>query len=160
MTESIQYLSERLRKEGGNILSFFQTLSDHQLQVVIYTEGADWNVRDVLAHFVSSEESLVGLFKEILEGSPGVDDDFSIDRYNQSQIAKLENVDRAELLDAFSGVRTATIEWVFSLSEEDLRTTGRHPFLGVTTLAEMIKLLYRHNQIHYRDLRSVLGGNS
>jgi hypothetical protein len=37
-----------------------------------------------------------------------------------------------------------------------LEKTGRHPFLGVTTLREMIKMIYIHNQTHYRDLRRVL----
>jgi hypothetical protein len=47
--------------------------------------------------------------------------------------------------------------FVAGLSEADLQKTGRHPFLGETSLAEMIKMVYRHNQIHYRDLRKLPG---
>ena len=46
--------------------------------------------------------------------------------------------------------------YVISLSDADLQKAGRHAFLGITTLAEMIKMVYRHNQIHYRDLRVAL----
>lgn len=45
---------------------------------------------------------------------------------------------------------------VASFTEEDLQKQGRHPFLGLTTLAEMVKMVYRHNQIHLRDLRKSL----
>jgi len=48
------------------------------------------------------------------------------------------------------------ITWVSSLSELDLIKKGRHPFFGWTILAEMIKMVYLHNQIHYRDIQRVL----
>jgi len=50
-------------------------------------------------------------------------------------------------------VREKMATWVESLDEADLAKEGRHPFLGETTVEEMIKLVYRHNQIHYRDMR-------
>jgi hypothetical protein len=39
----------------------------------------------------------------------------------------------------------------------DLERIGRHPFLGVAPLVEMIKLVYRHNGIHIRDARKLVG---
>jgi hypothetical protein len=30
---------------------------------------------------------------------------------------------------------------------------GRHPFLGRAPLSEIIKIIYRHNQIHLREIR-------
>jgi hypothetical protein len=42
------------------------------------------------------------------------------------------------------------------LQESDLELQGRHPFLGMTSIREMVKMLYLHNQIHYRDLKKVL----
>jgi hypothetical protein len=86
-----------------------------------------------------------------------VRDDFDIDRYNASQQKKTLELSPAELLEQFKAVRGRMTELVSSLSESDLARQGRHPFLGQTTLAEMIKMVYRHNQIHYRDLRKVLG---
>jgi len=53
----------------------------------------------------------------------------------------------------FQDVRAKMATWVETLNEEDLQKEGRHPFLGETTVEEMIKLVYRHNQIHYRDMR-------
>jgi hypothetical protein len=42
------------------------------------------------------------------------------------------------------------------LKDDELKIIGRHPFLEVTTIREMVKMLYLHNQIHYRDLKKVL----
>jgi hypothetical protein len=42
------------------------------------------------------------------------------------------------------------------LSADDLVKTGRHPWLGIAPLEDMIQLLYRHNQIHQRDIRKLL----
>jgi uncharacterized protein (TIGR03083 family) len=156
LAETPAFLAGRLQAEGEKVRQFFSTLSDEQWQRSIYTEGAEWRVRDVLAHFVSSERSLLKLFQNIYAGGGGASEDFSIDRFNRSQVAKLQSFSPEQLLDDFGDVRRGMIDWVWGLAEADLSKTGRHPFLGVTTLAEMIKMIYRHNQIHYRDLRRVL----
>ena len=46
------------------------------------------------------------------------------------------------------------IAWVLLVSDSDLEKIGRHPFLGQTTLREMIKMVYLHNQIHIRDIKN------
>jgi hypothetical protein len=33
---------------------------------------------------------------------------------------------------------------------------GRHPFMGQTQLVEMLKMLYLHNQLHFRDFRKLV----
>ncbi|NOY98151.1 MAG: DinB family protein [Chloroflexi bacterium] len=153
MTDTPEFLAKRLRAEGEKMSAFFSALTDAQWQRIVYTEGAEWRVRDVLAHFVSAERSFLSLFASILGGGSGTSEDFSVDRFNASQVAKMREMPPAQLMDAFAAVRAEMADWVASLREADLQKTGRHPFLGETTLAEMVKLVYRHNQIHYRDLR-------
>ena len=48
------------------------------------------------------------------------------------------------------------IVFVSELHEPDLQRTGRHPSLGVMALGDMIKIVYRHNHMHERDLRQAL----
>jgi len=155
MPESPAFLAERLRAEGERIAASFAALSGNQWQQVVYTEGEKWKVRDVLAHFVSVEESILKLFENIRSGSRGASEDFSIDRFNAGQVAKLAEISPSDLLAQYQEARARMIAWVSGLPESDLQKTGRHPFLGVTTLGEMIKMVYRHNQIHLRELRQV-----
>ena len=156
MPKSPQFLAKRLRSEGEKMTTFFAALDDTDWMKTIYTEGQDWRIRDVLAHFVSAENSFLKLFEDVRQGGDGVSDDFDVDRFNNAQVAKMQEMSPAELLDAFTEARAKVTGWVETLNEEDLQKEGRHPFLDETTLEEMIKLVYRHNQLHYRDMRKNL----
>ena len=159
MPKSPQFLANRLRSEGEKMTTFFTNLDDTDWACLIYTEDSEWTVRNILAHFVTTEQGFLELFPDILESGEGVSEDFDINRYNARQQEKTADFSPSELLMKFQEVRAKMINWVATLSAEDLAQKGRHPFLGKTTLEEMLKLLYRHNQIHYRDMRKVLFGN-
>jgi hypothetical protein len=111
----------------------------------VYTEGATWTIRNVLAHFVTSERGLLKLFEQIRQGSTGAPDDFSIDRYNAAMQERTKESTPQELLEQYKSIRAESIIWTSGLSESDLEKRGRHPFLGVTTIREMVKMLYIHN---------------
>ena len=150
-------LAEKLKSEGERFVAIFSALTDAQWQTDVYTEGSVWTVRNVLSHFVTSERGLVRLFEQIRQGGAGAADDFSIDRYNASQQEKTKELTPLELLEQYKSVRADSVTWVLRLQESDLEIAGRHPFLGQTTIREMVKMLYLHNQIHYRDLKKALG---
>ncbi|MDK1080966.1 MAG: DinB family protein [Anaerolineae bacterium] len=146
------WLADRLKKEGQKVREYFGALSDDKWELKVYNEGETWTIRNVLAHLVTAERGLFKLFKLVREGGMGVSDEFSVDRYNARQQEKSAGIPTAELLEQFGEVRNELAEWVSNLSQEDLKIEGRHPFLGQVQLVEMIKLIYRHNQIHIRDI--------
>ncbi len=152
----ITELAEKLKSEGEKFIGIFSGLTDDQWIVEVYTEGTTWTIRNVLAHFVTSERGLVKMFELIRQGGAGAADDFSIDRYNEAQQQKTKELSSAELLEQYKSVRANSVAWVSGLKDEELEITGRHPFLEMTTIREMVKMLYLHNQIHYRDLKKVL----
>jgi len=156
MTETPAFLADRLKSEGDKTIVFFNSLKDENWEITVYTEGSEWTIRNVLAHFVSAEQGFIQLFKDILAGGKGAADDFDIDRYNAKQQELIKDASRQELVKFFQAGRFEMVSLVGSLSIEDLQREGRHPFLGLTTLAEMIKMVYRHNQIHHRDLRKLI----
>ena len=155
MSEASQ-LAEKLRAEGDRFLAIFASLTPEQWQKEVYTEGATWAIRHVLSHFVTSERGLVKLFEGIRQGGTGSPDDFSIDRYNAAMQARTEMLTPEELLEQFRNIRAESVSWTAGLSDADLDKKGRHPFLGMTTLREMIKMLYIHNLTHYRDMKRAL----
>lgn len=157
MTETKSaWLAEHLRKEGEKVVAYFTPLTDEQWNAEVYTEGTIWTIRSVLAHFVTSERGLLKLFKSIREGGPGASEDFSIDYYNARQQEKTKDLMPQELLKQFIDVRANTVKWVSELSDEELTIEGRHPFMGQTQLVEMLKMLYLHNQLHFRDFRKLV----
>jgi uncharacterized damage-inducible protein DinB len=149
-------LADKLKAEGEKFITLFAGLTDAQWQAKVYTEGETWTLRHVLSHFVTSERGLVKLFEQIRLGGTGASDDFSIDRYNAAQQQKTKDLSPQALLEQYQAVRADSIAWTLSLSELDLEKQGRHPFLGMTSIREMIKMLYIHNQTHYRDMKKVL----
>ena len=149
-------LADKLRSEGQKVISIFSGLSDEEWSREVYTEGATWTIRNVLAHFVTSERGLLKLFEQIRQGGAGASDDFSIDRYNAAMQERTKNATPQELMEQYKEVRANAVQWVSGLSESELAITGRHPFLGQTGLREMIKMLYIHNMNHYRDMKKAL----
>ena len=150
------WLAERLKKEGGKVVTYFSILTDEQWGTEVYTEGETWTVRNVLAHFVTSERGLHKLFDSVLKGGLGASDEFSIDRYNARQQEKTKDLTPAELLEQFADVRADLVEWVSMRSQEDLAIEGRHPYMGQVNLGEMLKMIYLHNQIHFREFRKLV----
>ncbi|MBK9927221.1 MAG: DinB family protein [Anaerolineales bacterium] len=149
-------LADKLKSEGDKFFALFAGLADAQWQSQVYTEGETWTIRNVLAHFVTSERGLVKLFERIRLTGEGAAEDFSIDRYNAAQQEKTRSLPPQELLEQYKAIRADSIAWTLSLEESDLEKKGRHPYLGVTTLREMIKMLYVHNQVHYRDMKKAM----
>ena len=156
MPETPERLVERLSSEGQKTLEFFCALSPEQWESTVYSTGSQWNARQVLAHFVSAEDAFIILMQNILEGGSGAPEDFDIDRFNEHEVAMLNLATPAELLEQFAVQRQASARLVARMTPEDLPKVGRHPFLGAVPLEDIIKLLYRHNQIHQRDVRRLL----
>ena len=149
-------LAEKLRAEGEKIVSIFSNITDEQWSQEVYTEGTTWTIRNMLSHFVTSERGLIKLFEQIRLGGAGAADDFSIDRYNAAMQERTKELSPQELLEQYKQIRANSVVWVSRLQEQELEIMGRHPFLQMTTIREMIKLLYVHNLTHYRDMKKTL----
>ena len=149
-------LVEKLISSGRRTRDFFEAIEGDDWYQQVYTEGANWSVHHILAHFVASEASIVRLIKFILQGNPGVPEGFDIDAYNEKEVNCFAKLPNDMVLQRFMERRGETIELVMELTDDDLAVEGRHPWFGITSIEQMIKLMYRHNQIHQRDIRRAL----
>lgn len=152
----VNELADKLKAEGEKFVAIFGGFTDEQWGQEVYTEGTTWTIRNVLAHLVTSERGLLKLFEQIRQGSAGAADDFSIDRYNAAMQERTKELSPSELIEQYQQVRDNSIAWVSGLKPEELEILGRHPFLQVTTIREMIKMLYIHNMTHYRDIKKTI----
>jgi hypothetical protein len=156
MTDTPEHLAERLFEEGVRVSRFFNELAPHQWEAQVYTEGARWTARQILAHFDVTETNIGWLIKDILAGGGGAPEGFDLDDFNEGTVAALKDLPTDDLLRRFAVHRQRTVELVRNMTGDDLQKTGRHPFLGISPLLNIIKLMYLHNQIHLRDIRRVL----
>jgi hypothetical protein len=155
MPENPAFLAKYLKTEGEKVAVFFASLTEAQWQASVFTEGATWIVRNVLAHLLIAETSLPAMFANIRDGLPGTPEGFNFDAYTAEQVQRAAVLSTQELLEQYKTVRAKTIAFVTTLSADDLEKRGRHPFMGITTLAEMIKGICIHNEIHLRDLSRI-----
>ena len=158
MTQRLERLALRLENEKDKTIAFFQSIPPVSWEGSLYQEGAQWSILELLKHFVQSEIGIGRLVEDILAGGSGVPEDFDLDRYNEAQVGKNLQSSANELLEAFARHRAANVKTLRSMQEADLDLVGRHPFLGMARLEDILKLLYRHNQIHQRDIRRHLKG--
>jgi hypothetical protein len=156
MSDTPEHLAGRLRDEGSKIRDFFLGLPANTWDALVYSDGEQWTVRQLLAHIASAEISMGRLVKNIVAGGAGTPEDFNIDVYNERKVRELNDKTTEELIVQFIDAREANANMTARLTTDDLACKGRHPFLGVTTVSEIIKMIYRHNQIHLRDLRKLL----
>jgi hypothetical protein len=153
MKETPEKLARRLEIEAGKTVEFFNSLDPELWLTTVYHANSGWNTKQVLAHFVSAEAAFIELIDNIVHGGDGAPSDLVIDQFNESEVGKLVDASPEELLTSFSENRDRTINLVRNIQESDLERVGRHPFLGPAPLLDIIKLVYRHNQIHIRELR-------
>ncbi|MFC1959960.1 DinB family protein [Chloroflexota bacterium] len=147
---------KRLANEGLKTLEFFRGLSPADWQVQIYTAGAGWTTQEILCHLLNAEQAFHHLLGDIMLGGSGAPENLPLDEFNEQQIQASSCTDPVQTLEAFSQARVTTLEIVRNMQPADLDRTGRHPFLGITTVDKMVQLIYRHVMLHQRDIRRTL----
>jgi uncharacterized protein (TIGR03083 family) len=151
-----EFIVKRLSDEGQKTAAFFRGLSPEDFARQVYTTGPNWRVRDILAHFVSAEQTFAFYGRQILAGGKGAPADFVIDEYNAIQVGALRDADPPSLLKQFEAARAETVAMMLGMADDDFDRVGRHPWFGMVPLENMGKLIYRHNQLHERDVRRAL----
>ncbi|MEW6094171.1 MAG: DinB family protein [Chloroflexota bacterium] len=144
-------LIAKLEKGRQKTFEFFSALTPEQWEKTLYQEPA-WQVRHLLAHFVSAERQLLALAENVADGGPGAAPDLDINRFNAEEQNRLEGQSPNILLDSLDQARRQTIEWIGTLDEGQLDKVGRHPALGEVSVETMIISIYGHQLIHMRDL--------
>jgi len=149
-------LAARLEKGRQKTFEIFNALTPEQWQQPLYNDPT-WQVRHLLAHFVSAETQLLALVQAAAAGGPGAPPDFDFDRFNAAEQSRLEGQSPAALLHSLEQARQETIDWTRTLDAGQLDRIGRHPVLGDVTVETMLTSIYGHQLLHMRDLSRLLG---
>jgi hypothetical protein len=120
-------------------------------------EGNDtWSAFDIIGHLIVGERTdWMPRARIILEkGEARAFDPF--DRFAQSKESRGKSLD--ELLDEFARVRKENLAALqaLNLQPADLARRGKHPALGVVTLAELLATWAVHDLTHLHQLSRVM----
>jgi uncharacterized damage-inducible protein DinB len=149
-------LADRLKTEGEKTIEFYKAIPSDKWNEQTYTDGENWNIHQILIHLVQAEDSVIRLIKYIVLGGPGAAEDFDLNGYNHKKVKEKQEDSPENLMALFADRRANTVAYVSQLTNTDLQKTGRHPFLGIAPVEEMLKLMFRHTQLHQRDIRKLL----
>lgn len=122
----------------------------------IYTHGEEWSAGDVLRHLTDAERGMLRTMRNILEGGEGAPEDFDLDRWNRSRVAKAKDKTPAELLAQMEDNRAELLAFIDELDAEELDKEGRHASLRIMTIEQILHRIADHERQHMADLRQAL----
>lgn len=122
----------------------------------VATENPQWNVHDLLAHLAGAERGLQATVQRFLAGQE-LPPDFSLDYWNQRQVAKQKARSLAELVASLTASRIDTLALLDSLNDEQLDVVGRHPAGFPTNVAGIFHVLALHERDHGQEIAAALG---
>ena len=150
---------ETFQKLAGSrqaLLSLLDDLDQSQWDLVVYTEDAEWTVKDLLIHIMIAEKSMTRLVEVIQEGGEGASEDFDLTHWNtrtvQKSSDKAPNDIRAEMI----ANRGHLLELLDSMPDSDWQKKGRHGSLRIMTVEEILHLIADHECDHMNDISKVL----
>lgn len=149
----------KLERGITRTLEFFNGLEPDQWELPIRDTPGSWLYKDLVAHFVYSEENMLEMAQEIANRGGGFSKDFDLDSFNAKMISEMRKLDRQELLNSLVKVRQLTIDWVRELDFDLLDNMGWHPIIGDINVEGLITLIYAHQLIHMREIKAAPTGN-
>lgn len=158
MPDRKEMILKRLAEEGAKSAAFFRALKPEHWNQQVYTTGPEWGVHDILCHFISAEKTYAVYFRDVQNGGTGVPRGFVIDDFNLKEVKALReaNLPTGALISEFERQRAHTLALVQEMVDADFDRTGYHPWFGDSLLGDMLKLIYRHNMIHQRDINKAI----
>src|SRR5919204_3811782 len=114
MNEALANLRAGLEASGARAADVLSELKESDLDC---PANPEWTVRDLLIHLATSERGVQGVIEGFLRGESIVPEDFDLDRWNQSQVARLRGLSLAELRERISGTRRATLALLDRLTD-------------------------------------------
>lgn len=151
-SERVNTLIGKLSKGLEKSQSIFNSLSTSQWVEPISDHPGAWNMKELLAHFISTERQLLEIAQDIAEGGDGAPEGVDIDAFNQRETRRLRDQPSSEMMAHLNEVRARTIAWVRDLNDRTLDREGRHPTLEIVNVETVVFSIYAHQLLHMREI--------
>ena len=121
----------------------------------LITEEGRFSPREVVAHLAEWEPIFLERIRQAVE-QPGSE----IEVFDEGEMAAANEYYRQDIfenLTKWMGARQKTVEYVSSLTSEDLQKSINHPQLGELTAFAIASMLVSHDMYHLEQISSYLG---
>lgn len=152
-------LRETLDKSRDYLNRVLDQVGD-RWETPVYSDGLQWNVRQIAAHLADADRGHNAQVMNIAEGRDIIPADFDVQRYNarttEKSADKSADQSRAEL----EASRAALITWLDTLDDDKLTREGRHASLQVMPVWKILRIMSLHERGHAQDIARALEINA
>jgi hypothetical protein len=144
----------RLETFAANVKAIAAEISEDKWQ--IRPTPDQWSLAMIMCHLRDVEWEVYHVrFKNLMAGEnaflPGVSpDEWAEERNYAAQ-------DGRDALESFLTARKETLAMLRGLTADIWKRQGQHTFFGPTSMHELVYLAVRHDDLHWEQIRSLLG---
>ena len=110
----------------------------------------EWCIKDVIAHLWDCEgQYLARLHKMMAEDNP------IVQPFGPNEARHDLTMTTSALIETFAQARTATIDYLSTLTHQQWLRTGRHPEMGVINVRQQVDLMIGHDNEHLAQIVSI-----
>lgn len=146
-------MQEKLTDVRQDLLELIAQFKEEDWGTIVYSEGKEWTVADVLRHISNAEASMTRLCEVIRDGGEGVSEDFDLDRWNNRVVEKAQSKTPSTIVDEMVRNRIELFGFVEALQPEDWSKSGRHGSMKIMTIEQILNRIADHEVEHTEDIR-------
>lgn len=155
MASDKAHLRQKLLDSRAFLDSVLDQVGD-RWDVQVYSDGAAWNVLQLLRHLADSDRGQSKTAMAIARGEDPIPPDFDLERYNQRMTEKHAAMTAEQAREQMRGTREALLAWLDDVEDAALQQQGRHASLQVFSVAQYLKIMALHERTHAQDIARVL----
>jgi uncharacterized damage-inducible protein DinB len=142
---------EGLAMVPGAVERLLAGLSDEQM--LWQSAPTEWNIREVLAHMLLSQELVNGRIRLMLN-----EDDPTIKAARPEDLSDPGSMSAPQILAKFSQSRTALVADLRAMPQTGWWRTGKHQEFGQVTILQQASYFAKHDHAHLTQIRTILNG--
>ncbi|PJF40884.1 MAG: hypothetical protein CUN55_12245 [Phototrophicales bacterium] len=156
LTTRIQAIKDNLNQSQQYLNTILEQV-DNRWETPVYSDGAAWNVRQLLIHLSVADKGMLGQIQRIVAGEEGVPEDFDLERYNRRSVEKRETMTVEEARAAIENAHQEILQWLDNIEDESvLDLEGRHGSLNIMTIEQILIIIGNHKRDHAKDIAKAL----
>lgn len=152
MSQRVAQHIEKIKASHANLNAILDTVPNHLWETQIYSEGAQWTVRQLLLHLMISNAGQNKLIMGIAEGKEMIPPDYDLERYNKRSVEKQAEVTPEQARTNIAEAHHALITWLNTVDETVLAITGRDVTLQMESIDTMLEVVASHETDHAADI--------
>jgi hypothetical protein len=125
-------------------------------EVQIYSEGAQWTVRQLAIHLAIADKGHNSMVFHYAEGKEFIPADYDIERFNKRSVERQAEMTLEQARESLRQSRAEMLAWFETVSDESvLDKEGRHANLQIMPISRILDIMAGHEDLHTADIEKL-----